>query len=50
MSAWTWTCTACGKQFTRDEKADAQAAFSEHAVRAHNAKVVLSADTTGAES
>lgn len=39
---WTWTCTACGALFTRDEKADAQAAFNEHAMMTHNAKVVLS--------
>lgn len=45
---WTWTCSACGKTFTREEKADAQAAFNEHAVTAHNAKIVLSME--GAET
>jgi hypothetical protein len=39
---WTWTCSACGATFTRDEKAGAQAAFNEHAVKVHNAKIVLS--------
>lgn len=42
---WTWTCSACGRQFTRDSKADAQSAFNEHAVDAHNAKVVLSVES-----
>lgn len=41
---WTWRCSACGRQFTRDEKTDAQSAFNEHAVRDHNAKIVLSMD------
>lgn len=39
---WTWTCTACGALFTREDKADAQAAFNEHAMTTHNPKVVLS--------
>lgn len=44
---WTWTCSACGRQFTREQKADAQAAFNEHATTEHNAKVVLSVEQGG---
>lgn len=41
---WTWTCSACGETFTREAKAEAQAAFNEHATVIHNAKIVLSVE------
>lgn len=39
---WTWKCTRCGAQFPHVTKEAALAAFNEHAVTAHNAKIVLS--------
>lgn len=41
---WTWTCTACGESFDREDKTEAQAAFNEHAAVRHNAKIVLSVE------
>jgi transposase-like protein len=42
---WTWTCTACGRDFTDEDKAEAERLFTTHARDDHNAKVVLSMET-----
>lgn len=39
---WTWTCSKCGATFTRDEKADAQAAFFAHVTEKHRNATVVS--------
>lgn len=46
MSAWKWTCSACGQEFHGWTKQEAEGKFLDHARTAHKPKILLSFDST----